>query len=338
MTTRSTPRTALHKSFTASLLMMFAVGAAGTLGVIALVSCASQAKQPAKTQPKVHGPTMADTKPADLPGLHNIVAYHDNYWSGSVPEGEAGFDTLAGMGVKTIISVDGAAPDVTSAKERGIRYIHLPIGYNGFDESRKLELARATRDAMNDGPVYIHCHHGKHRSAGAAGTVVASLGWATNEEMIGRMKVSGTAAGYKGLYAATASACVLSPEIINSVDPEFPEVSGPVGFVKSMVEMDEAIEQLKAIEKAGWTVPNDHPDLVPPAIAGHLTDLLRVCAEGDRARSKPSGFADLLHKNSAEAQMLEDMIAAGEKDTKRLSDQFKLIAATCKDCHVKYRD
>src|SRR5262249_27875258 len=144
----------------------------------------------------------------DYPGIHNAVTYHDGFVSGSVPEGDAGFDTLAAMGVKTIISVDGAEPEVDKARARGIRYIHLPIGYNGFDEQRRLHLSRATRDAMADGPVYIHCHHGKHRSAGAAATIAESLGWLTPQEGVARMKVSGTSPDYKGLYACALSATV----------------------------------------------------------------------------------------------------------------------------------
>ncbi|GJQ30036.1 MAG: hypothetical protein HBSAPP03_19200 [Phycisphaerae bacterium] len=291
-----------------------------------------------KVYPKVIGPTMADTTPVDLPGLHNVVAYHEHYWSGSVPEGDAGFDTLAGMGVKTIISVDGGAPDVESAKARGIRYIHLPIGYNGFDEQRKLELTRATRDALALGPVYVHCHHGKHRSAGAAGTAIASLGWASPEAMVARMKVSGTAAGYKGLFACVTNAGVLSSAEIDAVSPMFPERARPTGFLKAMVEIDEAHEHLKEIERAGWTVPKDHPDLVPAAVAGNLANLLKFSAETAKAKSKPAQFAELLRRNSAEAEMLEHMLAAGENDSKKLSAQFKLIAATCKDCHGTFRD
>jgi len=324
-----------NPSWTLPLLSGLCLTAVAVVGVACVSSRTSKVE---RTYPKVDGPTMAETTPADLPGLHNVVAYHTDYWSGGVPEGDAGFDSLAGMGVKTIISVDGASPDVEAARARGIRYIHLPIGYNGFDETRKIELARATRDALLDGPVYIHCHHGKHRSAGAAGAAVASLGWATPDEMVGRMKVSGTAAGYKGLYACTANAGVLSPQTIDAIDGNFPERARPTGFVKAMVEIDEATEHLKEIEKAGWTVPKEHPDLVPAAIAGQLADLLRISAETPKARSKSAEFIEMLRKNSAEAQVLEDLIVAGDKDTKKLSDQFKLVIATCKDCHVQWRD
>jgi hypothetical protein len=67
---------------------------------------------------RVQPPALVDDRPRDYPGLHNVVAYHDGFYSGSVPEGDAGFDTIAGMGVRTIISVDGAEPDVVRAAAR----------------------------------------------------------------------------------------------------------------------------------------------------------------------------------------------------------------------------
>jgi protein tyrosine phosphatase (PTP) superfamily phosphohydrolase (DUF442 family) len=281
---------------------------------------------------------MADQKPRDYTGLHNVVAYHEDFYSGSAPDGGPGYDTLAAMGIKTVISVDGAAPDIEAAKARGLRYIHLPIGYNGFDESRRLELARATRDALAQGPVYIHCHHGKHRSAGAAGSIVANLGWATPDEMVARMKVSGTAPEYKGLYACTSQSVVLGASVLDAVPANFPEVAPPLGFVKGMVEIDEITEHLKAIEKAGWTTPKDHPDLVPVAEAGRLADHFRIQGTSDRIAKEPADFATLMNENGARAQTLEDLLAAGEKDTAKLSAQFKLVVGSCKDCHARYRD
>jgi hypothetical protein len=242
------------------------------------------------------------------------------------------------MGIKTIISVDGAAPDLAQAKARGMRYIHLPIGYNGFDEERKLELTRATRDALAQGPVYIHCHHGKHRSAGAAGTVAVSLGWATPEQMVERMKVSGTAPGYKGLYTCTTSAVALTPAVINAVPADFPESQPPQGFVKAMVEIGEVNERLKFAEKAGWTIPASDPTLVPAAEAGRMSDLLRHLHRDKVTVDAGGDFAKIMVASENYAQKLEDMLAAGEKDTAKLSAEFKLLAASCKDCHVRFRD
>ena len=288
--------------------------------------------------PPVAPPTMADARPHDFAGLHNVVAFHDGYLSGSVPRGDAGFETLAAMGVKTIISVDGALPDVAGAKRRGIRYVHLPIGYDGFDERRRLELTRASRDAMREGPVYVHCHHGKHRSAGAAAAVAVGLGWSSPEASVGRMKIAGTAPTYTGLYACALAATALRPSEIDAVSAEFPEVSLPTSFVQGMIDADAALEHLQALERAGWAVPADHPDLVPAAEARRLADLLRVMADGDHGQPRPADFAAALRKNGVLAQHLEDRLAAGETDPTVLSGRLRLVIASCKDCHIKHRD
>ncbi len=318
-----------------AITIVVAAGLAATV----LVSCASTEKSPsASVVAAVQPPAMSDTKPANYDGLHNVVAYHESYYSGSVPEGEEGFKTLAGMGIKTIITVDGAAPDLVSAKKYGMRYIHLPIGYNGFDESRKLELVRATRDSMADGPVYIHCHHGKHRSAGAAASVAQSLGWMNAKEGEARMKVSGTAANYIGLYQCAASSTVLGANVIDAVPADFPEVQPPKGMVKSMIEIEEVNDRLKLIEHAGWKVPADHPDLVPVAEAGRLADLFRDLKSLDSSARHPQDFMEMLKKDQDRAQKIEVMLAAGEKDAAKISAEFAALGKSCKDCHAKYRD
>lgn len=283
-------------------------------------------------------PSLAETSARDYPGVHNAVAYREGFISGSQPEGDAGFDTLRDMGIRTIISVDGSAPEVDKAEARGMRYIHLPIGYNGFDEERRLDLARATRDAIASGPIYIHCHHGKHRSAGAAAAVASGLGWLTPEQGVDRMLVSGTAKNYTGLYACAANSQIIAMSVLDSRPGEYPSVSHPSNFVQAMVEIDHAMEHLKAIERAGWKVPADHPDLVPVAEAGRLADLLRISAAGERAKSKPVEFAELLMRNSAESQTLEDLLGAPNADVQSLSAQLKIIARSCTDCHKQFRD
>jgi protein tyrosine phosphatase (PTP) superfamily phosphohydrolase (DUF442 family) len=301
-------------------------------------------------------PTLADDTPRDFPGIHNVVAFADGFYSGSVPEGDAGFDSLVALGVKTVISVDGAIPEVDKAKARGMRYVHLPIGYDGFDDARKGQLVRAVRDLAK--PIYLHCHHGKHRSAGAAGTVGVSLGWITNDVAIARMKVSGTAEGYKGLWACTAKAAPMMAAAIDAARADFPEVTKPDSMTAAMVTIDEVFDRLKLVEKNAWTVPADHPDLAPAADAGKIADLYRLL-DGDAhlaALADDAARADFRVKMAAGAGLaseLETLLAGGgpkatgaaESDEaaiaahrKKLSAAMKQLGANCKDCHVKYRD
>src|SRR5438105_4959917 len=103
--------------------------------------------------------------PLPTPALDNAHYVTDNVFAGAQPEGDAGFAALKRMGVKTIISVDGAKPDVERAHRFGLRYVHLPIGYDGVSPDEGRAIAKAIDEV--EGPVYVHCHHGKHRSAAA---------------------------------------------------------------------------------------------------------------------------------------------------------------------------
>jgi protein tyrosine phosphatase (PTP) superfamily phosphohydrolase (DUF442 family) len=294
-------------------------------------------------------PSMSDDAAKDLEGLHNVVAYHEGFWSGGVPEGKAGFEQLRSMGVKTIISVDGAVPDLELAKSMGMRYVHLPIGYDGFDDARKAELVRAVRDLPK--PIYLHCHHGKHRSAGAAAAVAVSLGWMTNEQAAARMKVSGTAAGYKGLWSCAAKAAPMAAAVIDAASASFPEVTRPESFVASMVAIDEAFDRLKLAEKAGWKAPADHPDLAPIADAGKLADLFRLIDEASLRKCSPEGADELKSWMARSATAAAQLEAALERAGKTAPDGTEAasqraaatalmagLAADCKACHAKYRD
>lgn len=288
-----------------------------------------------KPVPHVDAPALSAEKPADYPGLHNVVAYAPNLYSGSVPEGDAGFDTLQGMGIRTIISVDGALPELDEAKARGLRYVHLPIGYDGMDEKRTLEIAKTIQELP--GPVYVHCHHGKHRSAGATGAAAVTLGLMTNEQANARMKVSGTAPNYTGLYECAKVASAANASKLAAMPAYFPEQSKPSTFVKTMVEVDEYNDQLKAIEKAGWSAPKDHPDLVPAAVAGTLADHFRTAAESTKATTKPAEFADWLRTDAKLITTIEEGLKSG-MPAADLSAHMKKLQQSCKDCHAKYRD
>lgn len=280
-------------------------------------------------------PTAADAKPVDYPGLHNVVAYAPGVLSGSVPEGEEGFATLKKMGIKTVMSVDGAEPELDLAQRYGLKYVHLPITYAGFDEKRKLELTKAVRDLPR--PIYLHCHHGKHRSAGAAGAAVVSLGWSTPDEAVARMKVSGTAPDYKGLYACTASAVKVMPAILDAINGNFPAIVRPEGTVKTMIEVDIALENLKAIQKAGWKAPPDHPSLVGAAEAGRLADYYRFLHADKESSELGTEYLQMMLTANKEATDLEDALT-NDTPPAELDKKFKAVTTSCKTCHVKYRD
>src|SRR5262245_61905634 len=152
----------------------------------------------------MHAPAVDAKKVVDLAGVHNVVTYAPNMIGGGQPEGAEGLETLAAMGIKTIVSVDGATPDVEGAKKLGMRYVHLPISYDTVTPERQQQLAQVVANC--EGPIYMHCHHGKHRSAGALACALVVAGKTTPEQAQERMAVSGTAKDYTGLWAAVRGA------------------------------------------------------------------------------------------------------------------------------------
>ncbi|MCA9003240.1 MAG: hypothetical protein KDB61_15055, partial [Planctomycetes bacterium] len=110
--------------------------------------------------------SLTPAQPTEFPGLHNVFHLSENIVSGGEPHGREALETIAKMGVKTILSVDGKIPDAATAAELGMRYVHIPIQYSGIDENEWLEIAKTFREV--EGPFYVHCFHGKHRGPAAA--------------------------------------------------------------------------------------------------------------------------------------------------------------------------
>jgi protein tyrosine phosphatase (PTP) superfamily phosphohydrolase (DUF442 family) len=279
--------------------------------------------------------------PRDLPGVHNVIRLSDKLLSGGAPEEDEGFDSLKKLGVKTIISVDGARPDVERAKKFGHRYVHLPIGYDGVPREQALRIARAVRDLP--GRVFIHCHHGKHRSPAAAVAVHLCLdGTCTPEKAVAILKQAGTGANYKGLYAATEQFKALSPEALDKVPADFPEETPPGDFVKLMGQVEKHFDYLKQIQAAGWKTPAKHPDLDPPHEALLLREAYTELARLPEAKERSDEMHRWLLEAAADAQKLEDALSAakatGKSNEQAIQAAFTACTNQCAQCHRKYRD
>lgn len=318
----------MARAFIAVLVAATMLGASFGASFSAGFDGLSRASEPPHDPP--HDP------PRELPGLHNVVSYtgsgSEAFYSGSAPEGDAGFDALVKLGIKTVISVDGATPDLARAKARGLRMVHLPIGYDGFDDARKAELVRAVRDLPK--PIYLHCHHGKHRSASAAGAVAVSLGWMTNEAAAARMKVSGTGVGYRGLWSCVAKASPMDAATIDAARGDFPEQTKPESLVASMVAIDEALDNIQFAVAATDSAKRG----ASAADAAKIADLLRILEKDESVErmAKSVDFRALLRASSTQAGALEKLL--GEGSSAGVPDAVGRLRESCKDCHVKHRD
>lgn len=261
--------------------------------------------------------------------LHNVFELAEGFYSGNSPDTEDGFRELQKLGVKTIISVDGSKPHVALAHQFGMRYVHLPIGYDGVPEARAVELVKATQTAR--GPVYVHCHHGKHRGPAAAAAVCrATQGWSA-EKADDFLKQAGTSPDYAGLYRDVRAFRPPSEAELARVPAEFPEVAKTPDLVETMVAIDEHFDRIKAAQKAAWRE-------VPAQSATLLWELLREHGRDPETAKRGASYTAKLADSERAADTLRQLLRdPAETSTARdaaLLDSGK----TCASCHAKHRN
>lgn len=267
-------------------------------------------------------------------GLHNYHPLAGKITSGAQPEGEEAFRNLAALGFTTIVSVDGALPDVATAKKYGLRYVHVPTQYSGVKTEEQLQIVKAIE--VSDGPVYVHCHHGKHRSPAAAAAACVSLGLMTHEQALAAMKEVGTDPKYQGLYRDAAAARPFTAEELAAIPADLPEAVKPGDLAASMVDVDLRWEHLKASKAAKWGVPPESPDVDPPHEARMLWEMYREIARLDDAKQHGEKFLADLTEGEAAAKALEDALRS--KNLEGANAAFERGGKTCSSCHKKFRD
>ncbi len=273
-------------------------------------------------------------------GIENFYALGDNLYSGSAPEGDEGFETLKQLGVKTLISVDGSAPEADLAAKHGLRYIHIPVGYDGIATSNAFAIAKAAQTLP--GPIFIHCHHGQHRGPTAAAVICESLqGW-TPEQAEAWLRAAGTSTNYPGLYRTVREFTPPTTSELRHVSGKFTSRAATPDLVQTMVQIDGHFDTLIAFQKAGFKPLADHPDATPVNESLQLYELFREAhrtKEGSKRGerfllnlSKAETTADTLHSR------LKDLEASPTTDLQPIQTAFQNMTATCNACHKAYRN
>lgn len=299
------------------------------VGVV-LLGC--QPKKP--TVPVVPLPhTTHDPQALEVAGLHNVYRVSAKLISGSGPEGDEAFRALQELGVRTIISVDGAKPDVARAKRFGLRYVHLPIGYDGVPTAQGQQLAKAV-DVL-PGPIYIHCHHGKHRSPAAVVAIQRCLDeQCTAERAMAWLRTAGTDPNYKGLHAAPTQFTFLREEARQALAQDFPETAMVNALVDCMVTIDSRWDNLKKVRAAAWRTPPQHADLDPPHEALLLREGYR---EAMRLLPKDHAMRPLMTLAEEQAHALQQSLQMPVNPSEA-QKAFERSASLCTQCHRTHRD
>jgi protein tyrosine phosphatase (PTP) superfamily phosphohydrolase (DUF442 family) len=305
-------------------------------GCLIMAGCAED-KQPS---PAVAA-KQATPQKLDVKYLPNAYRLHEKVISGGLPEGDDAFAELAALGVKTVISVDGAKPEVQLARQHGMRYVHLPHGYNGVPEARAKELAKAVRDF--DGPIYIHCHHGKHRSPAAATVACIGAGLLSPVDSQNILKTAGTSESYRGLYQSAETARRLDDVLLNQLQAEFPETAKLPAMAEGMIGVEHHHDHLKEFAAADWKKLAKHPDLDAAHEALLLREAFYELLRTEEVRKQPERFQQLMREGESISKELEATLRGQEVEgvapSKQSANQvFARITNNCQACHKQFRD
>jgi protein tyrosine/serine phosphatase len=117
------------------------------------------------------------------PPIKNFAKVNDNYFRGSQPT-QPQLAALKALGVKTIINLRGdyVAEERRWARDLGLNYFNLPIKPDkAATEEQTEQFLRLVNDPAN-GPVYVHCKGGRHRTGALTAVYrIAHDGWTAQQ-------------------------------------------------------------------------------------------------------------------------------------------------------------
>lgn len=251
----------------------------------------------------------------------NFTRINDGLYSGGSPEAEQ-FSYLKAQGIKSIICVDGAAPNLQKASENGLVYKHIPVTYDKITLDQQKQLAKAYEELEK--PVYIHCHHGKHRGPAAAAIVLKNHYDWQNDKLIKFLIESGTSKNYTGLYKVVGE----SKKIDKSqwLNVEVPETAEVEPLARTMADLDRVWVQLKKQMEKPFSDESYRT-------AQNRSLLLREYFV-ELHRMPDSKFDDEYLEIIEKIKQLETSLQNKFSPVKA----FQAVGKDCKSCHEDYRD
>jgi protein tyrosine phosphatase (PTP) superfamily phosphohydrolase (DUF442 family) len=270
-------------------------------------------------------------QPVDFPALKNVVRVSEKLYSGAQPEGDAGFEALRRLGIKTIITVDGAPPDVETAHRFGMRYVHIPFGYDACPAPTANVIVKAVRELP--GPIYLHCHHGQHRSPVGAAMARIALDGITNQQAVKELERAGAGKNYTGLYADVLAYKPPTAAELDGLKVKFQEISPTPPLVHIMVAVEKRFDLLTDLQKNGWKL---RPGVAAAYEALQLQEEFTEANRTAEVKARPDDFRTWMRESEQAGKSLEAALRAGKTDEASLA--LGKVAAACGSCHGKYRN
>ncbi|MBX3436918.1 MAG: hypothetical protein KF861_05475 [Planctomycetaceae bacterium] len=265
--------------------------------------------------------------------IENLRVVSSSILCGAEPHGPDAFSELRRLGVRTIVSVDGARPDVESAGRAGLRYVHIPIGYDGVPREATRQLMQVLQECER--PIFVHCHHGKHRGPAAAAVCAIFAGELDRAGGLALLKEAGTNPDYVGLWRDVGEATATP---LDGQPPVLVEIAEPAPIVDVMVRIDHSFEQLSKLTGSGGTNNDARPS---PQINAKALELAVQLYEEFReaARLGAGGNNDdlQLRMEHAEKAALE-LVDAVRSHPEAVPGAVAIIQEQCQTCHKRHRN
>ena len=252
------------------------------------------------------------------------IKLYEGILAGPFPKDQAAVRALHEAGVRTVVSVD-ALPAPEPPDGLPMHRVHLPVGYDGIDAATLEGLLVVWRDLPR--PIYVHCHHGRHRGPAAAVTMLRRLGLVDAVEGASLLKRCGTSPAYEGLYKSVDETKPIDAKSLAKVRRTLTAQARVGAMATQMAKLDRVWVQVQRSldERADAASLEQLPERT-----GALTDHLRVCAT--RSRRMVPAFEEAI----ALASRLEAAVAAGDPGTART--HAAALKASCTACHRAWRD
>lgn len=289
-----------------------------------LLACLTACKnQPKPTETTSDLPRLIQSKGE----IENFYQISPDLYSGGEPYTPEAFALLKKHNIKSILTVDAAAPQVELARRHGIRYIQIPIGYDGIATDTANQIAQAY--ALAPKPMYVHCHHGKHRGPTACMVIgVAHYNW-SQSQAVKWLHDAGTAEAYKGLYqtARDFQKKDYQPTPGRSLT-DFPETAKVDQLPRAMSDLGRIYDLLKKYARQNEILKFDQAIL--------LEEAFHEMQRTEFNKRQPQDYRDWMkHSEDLSIQL---RAALDKQDATLASTIYQSLASTCKKCHIQYRD
>lgn len=283
-------------------------------------------RPPAATNP------AANAKPSKSP-IARFTQLSPNLYCGGVPHGEAAFAMIAAKGIKTILSVDGEAPEIETAKQFGLRYVHLPTSYAEIAPENIPLMVKMTKTLP--GPYFVHCHKGKYRGPTAAaivGIAAKELDRAAALALVDKAEDLSTR--YPGLRQSVERFQMPDDVALAAITDELPEVTEATPTVSAMVAIGALFDRINANWTANRKLTADRAlEVESRLLAEHFHELIRV--------GMPASPDEEYDEEMAAAEQIAWSMTEFFKNGTERSRGDGLIRAmeqSCVGCHAKFRD